>query len=226
MGQMAPPFRTIWLVTMTAFITHCLRNARLDLVGLLACACLVWGFPGAVRAEAPTTDIPLLQLERAGDAVLLSATIKFELPAAVEDALLKGVAIIFVAEADVFRERWYWTNKKVASAERHMRLAYQPLTRRWRLNVASGRITNAGLGVALNQNFETLSEALAAVQRLGGWKIADASQIDLEQRYLVEFRFRLDVSQLPRPLQIGSLGQTDWDISASTVRPLILEGVK
>jgi len=211
---------------MTAFITHCLRNARLDLIGLLACACLVWGAPGTARAEAPATEISLLRLERAGDAVLLTASVKFELPAAVQDALLKGVAIIFVAEADVYRERWYWMNRRVVGAERHMRLAYQPLTRRWRLNVAPGLITNAGLGMTLNQNFETLPDALAAVQRLSRWKIADVSEIDLEQRHLVEFRFRLDVSQLPRPLQIGTLGQTDWDISVSSLRPLILESAK
>ena len=211
---------------MTAFITHCLRNVRLDLIGLLACACLVWAPPGTARAEAPATEISLLKFERASDAVLLTATLKFELPAAVQDALLKGVAIIFVAEADVLRERWYWMNKKVVSAERHMRLAYQPLTRRWRLNVASGRISNVGLGMALNQNFESLPDALAAVQRLSRWKIADVSDIDLEQNQLVDFRFRLDVSQLPRPLQIGTLGQTDWDISASSIRPLLLESVK
>jgi len=211
---------------MTAFITHCLRNVRLDLIGLLACACLVWAPPGTARAEAPATEISLLKFERASDAVLLTATLKFELPAAVQDALLKGVAIIFVAEADVLRERWYWMNKKVVSAERHMRLAYQPLTRRWRLNVASGRISNVGLGMALNQNFESLPDALAAVQRLSRWKIADVSDIDLEQNQLVDFRFRLDVSQLPRPLQIGTLGQTDWDISASLIRPLLLESVK
>jgi len=211
---------------MTAFITHCWKNARLDLIGLMACACLVWGCPGSARAEAPMTEISLLKFERVGDAVLLTATVKFDLSAAIEEALLKGVPMIFVAEADVFRERWYWTNKKVVSVERHMRLAYQPLTRRWRLNVASGLITNAALGVALNQNFETLSDALAAVQRLSRWKIADVSELDLEQRHLVEFRFRLDVSQLPRPFQIGTLGQSDWDISASSRVPLVLESVK
>ncbi len=209
-----------------AFITHCLKSARLDLIGLLACACLVWGAPGAALADAPATEISLLKLERAGDSVLLTATIKFELPTAVEEALLKGVALIFVAEAEVMRERWYWTNKKVVSAERHMRLAYQPLTRRWRLNVASGLITNAGLGMALNQNFDALPDALAAIQRLSRWKIADTSEIDLEQRHLVDFRFRLDASQLPRPLQIGTLGQTDWDISATIRRPLALEAAK
>jgi hypothetical protein len=141
----------------------------------------------------------------------------------VEDALLKGVALIFVAEAQVFRERWYWTNKKVANTERHMRLAYQPLTRRWRLNLASGMITNAGLGVALNQNFDTLAEALAAVQRLSRWKIADLADMDNQQAHQLEFRFFLDVSQLPRPLQMGTLGQTDWNISASASMPLALE---
>ena len=182
---------------MTAFITHCWKNARLDLIGLLACACLAAGQPTTARAESPVTEISLLQVERAGESVLLSASVKFDLSPAVEEALLKGVAMIFVAEADVFRERWYWTNKKVVNAERHMRLAYQPLTRRWRLNVASGLISNATLGVALNQNFDALPDALAAVQRLSRWKIADVSELDLEQRYRLEFHFRLDLSQLP-----------------------------
>ena len=211
---------------MTAFITHCLRNARLDLIGLLALACLLSGWPAPARAQSPATEISVLRVERAGDALLLSASVKFELSAAVEEALLKGVAMIFGAEADVFRERWYWTNKNVVSAERHMRLAYQPLTRRWRLNVASGLITNAGLGVALNQNFDSLADALAAVQRLSRWKIADVTELDPGQRHLVEFRFRLDMSQLPRPFQIGTLGQADWNISVSASQPLTLETAK
>lgn len=211
---------------MTAFITHYLKNARLDLIGLLACLLLFWGYSGATQAQSTTTEITLFKLEQTDDALLLTASVKFELSAAVEEALLKGVAMIFVAEADVLRERWYWTNKKVASAERHMRLAYQPLTRRWRLNVGSGVITAAGLGLALNQNFETLADALLAVQRLSRWKIADVAELDLEQRHLVEFRFRLDMSQLPRPFQIGMLGQNDWNISVSTIQPLLLESGK
>lgn len=210
---------------MTAFITHCLRNARLDLIGLLACTCLVWGSAGDARAQTSPAEISSIKVERAGDAIVLSANVQFELSRAVEDALLKGVAIIFVAEADILRERWYWTNKKVAHAERHMRLAYQPLTRRWRLNVSSGQITNAGSGLALNQTFDALPDALAAVQRLSRWKIAAVSDLDLEQRHLVEFRFGLDVFQLPRPLQIGTLGQTDWEISAFSRQPLMLETV-
>lgn len=174
-------------------------------------------------AQAAGAELSQLQIERAGDAVLLSATTRFDLPPVVEEALLKGIPMIFVAEAELARERWYWTNKKVARAERHMRLAFQPLTRRWRLNIASGPITVTGIGMALTQNFDALPDALAAVQRISRWKIADASEVDLSQRHLLQFRFRLDVTQLPRPLQIGTLGDTDWDLGVSAARPVQLE---
>ena len=213
-------------MTMTDFILHCWRSARLDLMGVLAGVCLSWAFLGPAQAQSASTDTSPLRLERAGDSILLSATVNFSLPEIVEDALLKGIAIVFVAEAEIVRERWYWTNKKVAGAERHMRLAYQPLTRRWRLNVASGTITPAGLAVALNQNFDTLPDALATIQRLHRWKIADAQELDLDKVHLVEFRFRLDMNQLPRPLQIGALGQSDWNVAISSSQPLVLESSK
>ncbi len=213
-------------MTMTASILPCWKSARLDLIRLLVCAFFAWTLPVAARADAPVTEISALKFERVGESVMLSATVRFELSAAIEEALQKGVPVIFVAQVDVFQERWYWTNKKVLSAERHMRLVYQPLTRRWRLNAASGVITPAGLGVALNQTFESLSDALGALQRLGRWKIADIGELDPDKNYYVEFRFQLDTSQLPRLFQIGTLGQTDWNIEAMVRQPLTLEPVR
>lgn len=131
----------------------------------------------------------------------------------VEDALHKGIPVHFVAEAEVLRERWYWADRSVALARRYLRLSYQPLTRRWRLNTSSEQLTNAGLGVSLTQSFDTLDEALTAVQRIGRWRIASAADIDDGGRHLLRFRFRLDASQLPRTLQIGSVGHSDWVIS-------------
>lgn len=209
---------------MTAFITHCLKSARLDLIGLIACAWLFLAWSPAVQAQARLAEIGPLRVERVDESVVLSTQVDFELSSAVEDALLKGVAIFFVAEADVLRERWYWTNKRVARSERHMRLTYQPLTRRWRLNVASGKITSTGLGMALSQNFDSLSDALAAMQRLSRWKIANVADINPAYGHRIDFSFQLDASQLPRPLQIGTLGQSDWIISAATSQALTLEG--
>ena len=213
-------------VTMTDFFTLCWKNARLDLAG----ACVVAFFLGLtpVFAADPESgsEVTLMRLSRSADGIDLYATVQLDLPSAVEDALEKGIAMVFLAQADVMRSRWYWADKKVASAQRHMRLAFQPLTRRWRLNIASGPMDNNSLGLTLNLNFDSLQEAMATVQRISGWKIVDTAQIDPDGTYRVDFRFSLDVSQLPRPFQIGAFGQSDWKVSASATRQLGPESSK
>ncbi|RYZ00040.1 MAG: DUF4390 domain-containing protein [Comamonadaceae bacterium] len=180
-----------------------------------------WQAPAA--AQAPVTEITQLRLERSGDSLYLNAVVQFELPGLVEEVLDKGIAIYFVAEAEMFRQRWYWTDLKVAQAARHMRLAYQPLTRRWRLNVSPIPITNAGFGTTLNQNFETLADALDAVKRVGRLRMGDVAELGDDGVQPVQFRFRLDTTQLPRPFQIGVAGQADWNIAAERSAKLVVE---
>ena len=175
----------------------------------------------ATGARADTAEVTQLRLDRSEDGLLLSASVAFELPAVVDDALSKCIPMYFVAEASLLRERWYWTDKHITSSARHMRLSYQPLTRRWRLVVSSSPVGNSG--VALGQNFESRDEALAAVQRVSQWKIADTADLEPDARYSVNFRFRLDVSQLPRPLQIGAVGQSEWSISAQRTMRVVFE---
>jgi hypothetical protein len=171
--------------------------------------------------HAQGAEITQLRLERAEEGVLLSASVQFELPSVVDDALQKGIPMFFVAEAVLLRDRWYWYDKQVVGVSRHMRLSYQPLTRRWRVQASHQPIGNTGL--ALGQTFDSRDEALAALQRISRWKIAEPGELDNEARYSVEFRFRLDVSQLPRPFQIGAVGQTDWTLAASRSQRLALE---
>jgi len=187
--------------------------------------CLAW-LPRAVIAEPHGAAVTQMRLEQADDGVYLTAQVQFELPTLVEEVLEKGIAIYFVAEAEVYRERWYWTDLKVAQAVRHMRLAYQPLSRRWRLNVSPVPITNAGFGVSLNQNFETLADALEGVRRVGRMRLGDLSEIGDEANHPVTFRFRLDTTQLPRPFLIPGFGQSDWNISAEKNARLPLEKAK
>jgi hypothetical protein len=167
---------------------------------------------GPAAAQIHLAEVTQLQVERTEEGVLLSAAVRFELPQVVEDALAKGIPMYFLAEAAIFRDRWYWYDKRVAFATRHLRLSFQPLTRRWRLQASSSPIGSSGL--VLGQTFDTREEALAAVQRISGWRIADAGALDPESTHTVDFRFRLDVSQLPRPFQIGAVGQADWIILA------------
>lgn len=154
--------------------------------------------PRAVLAEQ--IEFSEFEIVHTDEGVQLNFGLRFDLPRGVEEALTKGVPLYFVAEAEVFRDRWYWRDKKVSKATRVWRVAYQPLTRKY-------RVTFGGL----NQNFDTLSDALATVRRVGGWKIAEASQID-DGRHYVEFTYRLDTTLLPRPMQIGIGGQPEWTL--------------
>jgi hypothetical protein len=172
-------------------------------------------------ARADVGEVTQLRLERTEDGVLLSSSVRFELAPSVEDALLKGIPMFFVAEASLLRDRWYWYDKQVSSAERHMRLSYQPLTRRWRLQVSAQPIGSSGQ--ALGQSFETQEEAIEAVKHVARWKIAELADIEPDAKYSVDFRFRLDVSQLPRPFQIGAVGHADWNISAARTQRLAVE---
>ncbi len=210
---------------MTAFITHCWRRARADLSVLIVCA-LAWALQPAVAQAQGGAEVTQLELVRAGDGLELSASVTFDLPAVVQDALFKGLPVIFVEEVEVYRERWYWLDKRVAGAQRHMRLVFQPLIRRWRLSVGTAPGSNAELGVALSQHFDTLEEALGVIRRIASWRVADFASLETGAEHRVEFRFRLDVAQLPRPLQIGTLGESDWVLNASTSRRVKPENLK
>ncbi len=205
------------------FITRYWKNAALEpgrrcAWGWLLCV-MLWQASLAGAAE-----LGQLRTERSDDSVFLTASVKFELPAVVEEALLKGIPLFFVVEADIYRDRWYWMDKRVAGAARTIRLAYQPLTRRWRVNIAAGHSNSAQGGRAtLNQNYDTLAEALSAIERVARWKIAEPGEVEPGSPHTLDFRFRLDLTQLPRPFQIGVAGQRDWAIAVELTQRLRLE---
>ncbi len=178
------------------------------LTGLLAA--LYW--PQVARAVEP--EVQELELLNQPDALYLTARLSLVPTRAVEDALLKGVPLYFVWQADVYRDRWYWFDKRVNRRVRTLRLAYQPLTRRWRLSVSNegNGDTRTELQYALHQNHGTLAEALAGVGRIGRWKLADGEQVRSGSEQRVELAFRLDLSLLPRPFQIGMANEPEWNI--------------
>jgi len=209
-------------VSTMVFITHCWKKVqrRLDPRAWLLGALALWFSVGTLASSVDLTD---LRAERSDGALVLHTTLKLELGPAVEDALLKGVPVYFVAEAEVLRDRWYWYDRKIGSVARYYRLVYQPLTRRWRLNVSAEPISAAGLGGSISQSFDHLSDALDMVRRQSGWKLADLTELDSDARHNLNYRFRLDVAQLPRPFQIAAGSQADWSLSLSRNQRINLE---
>lgn len=143
---------------MTVFITHCLKSfLRLEPFfwsgikrGRLCCVALFLSVAGIAQADT-SVDLQALKLERQDTALYMSGIWRFDLPPALEDALLKGITLYFVTEVDINQERWYFYNQRVAHAERHVRLFYQPLTRRWRVNISPQPFSLGGLGMSLGK---------------------------------------------------------------------------
>lgn len=150
---------------------------------------------------ARAAELSRLEAQRTDQGVLLSFDTSFDLPAGVEQALQKGVALYFVADARIIRSRWYWFDRPQAEARRVWRLTYQPLTFNYRVSLGG-----------LSQTHASLPEALRAVQRSMRWRIADPMAADDDGNYSVEFQYRLDAERLPRPLQIGIGGKPEWNL--------------
>ena len=154
------------------------------------------------RSVAAEADLTHFEVTRDEEGVFVSFTVNFELAKGPEDALARAVPLFFVAEAEVFRDRWYWRDRRIAHPTRVWRISYQPLTSNYRVTTMGG----------LSQTYPTREEALGTISRANRWKVAEASQLD-DGRHYVEFSYRLDVTLLPRPMQIGVGGQPDWQLA-------------
>lgn len=194
-----------WIAERSAVLA---RACAFALLVLAALACL----SGHSARAQPAPAVASMEVDRDGDGIYLSASLAFALPPLVEDALEKGIPMTFIAEAELVRERWYWADRKIAHVQRYLRVSYQPLTRRWRLTMSSMPFDPSGLGVSVGQTYDQLGDVLAALQRFSRWKVANAPDLREQQDYRLQFRFQLDISQLPRPLQIGALGRSDWSL--------------
>jgi hypothetical protein len=136
-------------------------------------------------------------------ALILNATFEFELPQALEEAVQKGIALYFNIEFELYRKRWYWFDRRIASSTLVYRLSYSPLTRQYRL--ARG---------GLSRPFESLDETLALLKSVRNWKVADRWILSPREDYVAQVRMRLDVSQLPKPFQVNAITSREWSLAS------------
>jgi hypothetical protein len=161
----------------------------------------------SVTVSAEGIQIKSAELERVDSDWLLNATFQIELTPGLEDAVQKGVVLYFQTEFDLTRSRWYWFDEKPVLALRQIRLSYQPMTQQYR--IASEGFTFSA---------KTMFEALQAVGSIGGWRVINSNQIDPSKSYAAALRMTLDLSKLPKPLQVNALNNRDWNVSSDWLR--------
>lgn len=179
---------------------------------------LLWLALAALPALAQGVEVLDLKASRDEASVNLDYQLRVTLPPAVEAAVLRGVPIYFTAQATLLRPRWYWRDERAGRTSREWRLSFQPLTSSW-------RISQGGLG----QSFTSLAEAMSAMTRSTGWRIADAREVEPDSRHYIEFSWRLDTTQLPRPMQIGLGGiggASEWSLGVERSIRVAVEAPK
>lgn len=194
---------------MTAFISRCCRSWT-SLFWRLLCALLL---AGAAVAHAGSIEPASATISLGDDGYVLSAEFNVDLGARLEEAAARGVPLYFNLEFTLDRTRWYWLNEQVANVAIHYRLAYNALTRQYRLSVGG-----------LHQSFATLAEAMRVVARVSSLAVAEKSALKPGETYAAALRLSFDRNQLPKPFQVDALSNRDWQVDTKTLRWQFVHG--
>lgn len=171
---------------------------------LLVGACMGGAPARGLAAEAEIRSATLLPVD---DQYVLNADIAAELTPLLSDVVARGVSLFFVTEFELSAPRWYWLDEEVVTKTLTYRLSYQSLTRQYRLTTG-----------ALHQNFSSAEEALRTMLRIRSWGVADRAALKTGRAYNAALRFRLDVGELPKPLQVSAFGRKDWNLGSEWYR--------
>jgi hypothetical protein len=205
---------------------------RIALLALLLASSLI------VKADG--IEVKSAELEVVDEILVLNANLEVTLSPALEDALNKGVPLNFIAEFELKKPRWYWLDEAIAVAQRHHRLSYHALTRQYQLNLNDQYQNFSSLKEALRelgrlQGWHVAEKAQMAEKSLAANKplavdkalVASKPQADgktplpdksppLKKRdgYQAGLRMKLDLAQLPKPLQLNALASKDWNLDS------------
>lgn len=165
-------------------------------------ACLLMWLP--VAEASSRIQIVTTQLEQTDEGYKLDATYHFDLNEELRGAVDRGVPLFFTTVVEVVQPRWYWFDNVLASRTRTKRLAFNVLTRQYRVTTSSGQ----------NYYFESIEDALYAIQQPSDWVIADKGTLKSGATYQLSLRMYLDLEHLPKPFQVNAFNNKDWRLSS------------
>ena len=120
-----------------------------------------------------------------------------------EQALEKGIVLHFVTKFSLFDARWYKLNDEVARSKFVVGLRYYALTRQYHLNHP-----------VFSQNYYSLKEALQALGRIRDLPLTVKSELKPDADYVASVRIWLDLTRMPKPFQVETIGSSRWDLSS------------
>lgn len=160
------------------------------------------GVPYAAGAENAIL-VKSAELVLVDETYQLRADFETSFGATVEDALNKGVPLGFSLEFELERPRWYWLDETIVSIKSQIKLSYHALTKQYHLQ--SGDQQKA---------FSSLPELKTEFERIEAWPVVDQKTLKKRSSYEARLRMKLDLSQLPKPLQVSALTSKEWSMES------------
>lgn len=138
---------------------------------------------------------------------VLNGSFEVQLNDRLEEALKRGVTITFIQEFELSRSRDYWMDEGLAETSRTVKLSHNALLRSFTVNTA-GRLAS----------YDTLADALNAVGNLSNWAVSERAAAKKKTGLLAAVRMYVDLSQLPKPLQVNAFASDRWQMDSNWVR--------
>lgn len=158
-------------------------------------------------ARADTIGVKSAEIRPDEEDYVLNADFDLSLNPTLEMALQRGVPLYFVLDVEIARPRWYWFDEKVVSTSTQYRIAWNALTRQYRVS--------SGLFV---QTLYSIEEVERLLSRVNSRPVARRDQLQKGSRYEAAVRLRLDVTQLPKPFQVDALASREWSLQSDWYR--------
>jgi hypothetical protein len=115
----------------------------------------------------------------------------------------------------IHRTRWYWLDTKIESHEQTTKLSFNTLTQQYRISRGGLFQSFFGLKDALRVLGHQTAPPIPASMldnKLGGY----FSRLTKKSSQIGAYAsMRLDLSQLPKPLQVNALANDQWNVESS-----------
>lgn len=164
-------------------------------------------------ASADGIAVRKAEIRMTAEGYQLAANFDIRLSILIEQALTHGITLNFISEFTLTRSRWYWLDEVAAQTEQTTKLSYSALTRQYRIKRGT-----------LFQNFANMDDALRALGNQSSDPIPAellnkssgyiASLLKSNANYTAFARMKLDVTQLPKPLQVNALTSDEWKLDS------------
>lgn len=162
------------------------------------------GVAGIPMARAEGIQAQQIEVEQKGELFHLNGGFAIQLSPTLDEALRRGVQLTFVQAVEAERERNWWLAEGLSDLERSVRLSYNALLRQYYVSLSG-----------VSSAHETLADALRAVGDLRDWAVVSVKQMKKKSEYKIYVRMYLDISQLPKPLQVNALASSGrWQLDS------------